>query len=770
MLVALLMLLGQVDAGAPASARPWALDGVVVGELGEAVEGATISLGGQLTRSDKGGHFRLEFAQLPEGDGWVVVEREGYALKGFPETYTPGVTTSVRYSLVKARGFETRVAGSRVLPAVPDADHTPQVSHSSLTRADLDRTPGALEDISRVVQQLPGVAADPDLLANFFVRGGGPEETIFYIDGVPLSNPYHLGGFASIFNPMMIEGADFYAGGAPARYEPALSGVLEVKYATGETKRPRLWADLSVETAKVRVDLPLDIEGLSVTASFRRSYFEAYFAVLEAFKVFGSNVVAPDITEGLVRVAYTHGAHQTLLTWVHSSDGFDFVVKPGEQVLVNFVGNLKLLNSGDILSLKHRVALGGDSEFSAQVAYTTDASHFGVDSAQRFGNDTSQRQVLARADLTLAHSSAHRSYFGVQYSQRTLGLVGQVTDSRAVAPWARQPIVDAGRPNLDVSPSLTRDLVAVAAEQTFRPTQTFSVEGGGRFQYELDHAQFSGSARLAAALTLPWLTVLKLSGGVVWQPTQSLLALDPTYGNPKLAPERALQLICGLEQPLPFEALLRLEGWGKWQSSLVVNPDSTAAVGERLASGQPVYTNGGSGTAWGADGMLVGRTQHFSYQLGLGLVFAHRTNPLAMGVQTYAVQYEQRFTASGGLSWSPDSRWVFTARANFRTGRPYTPVVGFVADEADQKWLPTFGDTSSATYPFFFELNLRGERRFQVGPVQGAVFAELLNVTNTMNVYSYLYGSGDFANGVTPTRGSFNHLPIRPFFGVRVEY
>jgi hypothetical protein len=58
-----------------------------------------------------------------------------------------------------------------------------------------------MEDMSRAVQQLPGVAADPDLLANFFVRGGGPEETIFYLDGIPLSNPYHLGGFASIFNP-----------------------------------------------------------------------------------------------------------------------------------------------------------------------------------------------------------------------------------------------------------------------------------------------------------------------------------------------------------------------------------------------------------------------------------------------------------------------------------------------------------------------------------------------------------------------------------------
>jgi hypothetical protein len=114
--------------------------------------------------------------------------------------------------------------------------------------------------------------------------------------------------------------------------------------------------------------------------------------------------------------------------------------------------------------------------------------------------------------------------------------------------------------------------------------------------------------------------------------------------------------------------------------------------------------------------------------------------------------------------------WIFTARANFRTGRPYTPVEGFVADDVKERWLPTFGQTDSQTYPFFFEANLRGERRFTVGPLSCAVYLELLNVSNTMNVFSYIYGSGDYANGVQPTRGRFNHLPIRPFLGIRAEY
>jgi hypothetical protein len=81
-----------------------------------------------------------------------------------------------------------------------------------------------------------------------------------------------------------------------------------------------------------------------------------------------------------------------------------------------------------------------------------------------------------------------------------------------------------------------------------------------------------------------------------------------------------------------------------------------------------------------------------------------------------------------------------------------------------------FGRTSGERYPFFFELSLRGERRFEVGPLSCAFYAEVLNVTNTMNVFSWVYGEGDVTGGVMPNRGRFTHLPIRPFLGVRAEY
>ena len=426
---------------------PWTLEGEVVGsDLGEAIPGATVSLGGQSAVTDERGHFALTFEAIPQGDAWVTVDKEGYALKGFPEVFRSGQRTTVRYGLVRSRGFETRVEGSRLLPSVPDADSTPQVSRFSITRADIDRNPGAMEDISRVVQQLPGVAADPDLLANFFVRGGGPDETIVFIDGVPLSNPYHLGGFASIINPLLIDSADFFAGAAPARYEPALSGVLDVRYTRGDVKKVKVIADVSMLTAKVRADIPLGIEGLSAVVSFRRSYFEGYFAILKAFKLFGQNVVAPDITEAFVRVAYRRGKHLTMLTFTHASDGFNFVVKPGEEVLINFAGDLKLANNAQIVSLRHEVDLPGDSELSFTAAYLRDQSAFDVQGTISLATQSLRHDVVLRGDLKWVFSKQNRSSVGVQYAWRQIKLTGTVADSRGVPPWAREPIVNAFRP------------------------------------------------------------------------------------------------------------------------------------------------------------------------------------------------------------------------------------------------------------------------------------------------------------------------------------
>ncbi len=749
---------------------PAVIEGVVVGELGEPLAQAGVTAGEVSVLTDAQGRFRLEVAPPEDGRLWVMVAKGEYAEHPFAETLKPGEAVTRRYPLSKPKVYETRVTANRLLPDLPEVDKTPQVSRFQITRADIDRTPGALEDISRVVQDLPGVVADPDLMATFFVRGGGPEEVIYYLDGVPLSSPFHLGGFATVFNPMLISAAEFYAGGTPARYEPSLSGVLEVKYLSGETNRLKVQVDVSAHTAKALVNAPTGIDGLSFLVSARRSYFEGYFAVLKAIGVVGQNYVAPEIAEYLARVNYKRGAHQLTATFLHAQDGLNFLIKPGEQILFNFAGGLSLSNVVQVAMLQHRMALGGDSELTLTAAFTRDQNHTSVSGETLFARDAERREGIGKADLLLAFSERNRLRLGGQYSHRFFQFAGQVPDVRAVAPWSSTPFVDTGVANVDIAPAGLRDIFAAYAEHTWRPVDAFTLEGGMRVQADFGSAQATYALRAAASYAFPTATVAKLSFGAATQFQPNPVLLDPTYGNPGLQPERSIQLVAGIEQGLPFEALLRVEAFAKWLDHLTVNPDTPEGVQALLDAGQPAFQSTGKGFARGVDVLLLGRRRKWSYGVSFGLVFSDRTNPLAAGASTYPAPWDQRLTVAGHVSFTPTDTWILSARASAHTGRPVTPVVDFARDEARQRYVPVFGETNSARYGGYYDLSVRVEKRFTLGPLAMAWYVEALNVTNAKNIFATVYSDGDFAAGTLPEEGSFNHLPIRPFLGIRGEY
>ncbi len=497
--------------------------------------------------------------------------------------------------------------------------------------------------------------------------------------------------------------------------------------------------------------------------------------------------MAPDITELNARVNFRRGNHETTLTLLHASDGLDFKIAPGEVSLVNFAGGLKLSNSVELVSLQHRVHLSGDSEVRLLAAYTHDKNDISVTSQRVFANNAKHDDVVVRADATWVQTAEHRTQVGVEYAYRALALTGQVSDVRDVAPWSQLPFVDTHADYLDIAPQLKRDLLAGYLEHVWRPKDWFSVQAGGRGQLDVRDSQWVGSANLAAAATLPTQTVVKVSAGFATVQSLVPIYLDPSVGNPALKPERVVSGVLGFEQPLPFEALLKVEAWGKLLDQLVVNPDTAGGVADLQAKGEPVFQSVGSGYARGIDLLFLGRTRHFSYGLATGVLESRRYNPLAAGAngRWYPSPWDQRFTLSAHGSWSPNSKWLVTARFDFRTGRPYTPVIGWAGDTANGFWLPEFGATNGARYPAFYELSLRGERRFRLGPLQMAAYLEVLNVTNSQNVFAYIYGNdcdkslmlsgpqceaANVASGKQPTQTEFNHLPIRPFLGVRAEY
>lgn len=79
------------------------------------------------------------------------------------------------------------------------------------------RTPGALDNIFRALQTLPGVVATQEAVGFMSVRGGSPDQNLTLLDGVEVHDPYRLYGLASAFNPDTIKRFDLATGGFSAR-------------------------------------------------------------------------------------------------------------------------------------------------------------------------------------------------------------------------------------------------------------------------------------------------------------------------------------------------------------------------------------------------------------------------------------------------------------------------------------------------------------------------------------------------------------------------
>ena len=59
-------------------------------------------------------------------------------------------------------------------------------------------------DVLKALQSLPGVQSGMDGTAGIIVRGGGPDENLFLLDGIPIYNVSHMLGLFSAFSPEAI--------------------------------------------------------------------------------------------------------------------------------------------------------------------------------------------------------------------------------------------------------------------------------------------------------------------------------------------------------------------------------------------------------------------------------------------------------------------------------------------------------------------------------------------------------------------------------------
>ena len=262
---------------------------------------------------------RAVFADVPAGTHSLLVEAAGFV----PIYKTDVVVTHGRRTDVAAR-----------LPALRETvDVTAQgftnpkeVVSSSYTMGyeEIRRAPGALGDVNRLIQTMPGAAARDDARNDIIARGGSPTENLTLVDGFEVPSLNHFagqgasGGPINMLNTELIQDARFLAGGFPALYGNRLSSVLDVGLREGSREGFELSAELGVGGAGALLEGPLGNGSWFLSA--RKSFLEL---IVESFDV--PTVPSFSNMQGKV-VQDLGGGHRLSLVSVGGTDHLDYDV------------------------------------------------------------------------------------------------------------------------------------------------------------------------------------------------------------------------------------------------------------------------------------------------------------------------------------------------------------------------------------------------------------------------------------------------------------
>lgn len=131
-------------------------------------------------------------------------------------------------------------------------------------------------DVVKALQLMPGVQSGSEGSSGLYVRGGGPDQNLILLDGVPLYYVSHLGGFFSVFNADALSSVQLYKGGFPARYGGRLSSIMDVRMKEGNLNKYEGEGSIGIISSKLSVQGPIAKGKSSFIISGRRTYVDIF--------------------------------------------------------------------------------------------------------------------------------------------------------------------------------------------------------------------------------------------------------------------------------------------------------------------------------------------------------------------------------------------------------------------------------------------------------------------------------------------------------------
>lgn len=264
--IALILFLSFTVYGAKYSISGYVQDA----SSGEKLIGASVydEISGLGTSTNEYGYFTLT---LNEATVVLVVSYVGYTIYKDSLQLTENLEKVIK--LNQSAQLEEVIVTSNSPKSIVENS---QMSMISIPVKEIKSIPMFMgeADIIKTIQLMPGVQSGTEGTSGIYVRGGGPDQNLFLLDGVPIYNASHLFGFFSVFNPDAISYLTLIKGGFPAHYGGRLSSVVDIRLKEGNMKEIKGSGSVGLLASKLMLEGPVIKDKMSFVVSARRTYFD----------------------------------------------------------------------------------------------------------------------------------------------------------------------------------------------------------------------------------------------------------------------------------------------------------------------------------------------------------------------------------------------------------------------------------------------------------------------------------------------------------------
>lgn len=716
---------GEVSAGAARVSSVGSIEGTVTNKythkplFAADVVVVGTELGGITDR-----HGRFAISGVQAGSYRVSVSMMGYEVAVVDDVEVQGgsaVTTSFELCpRVLDIGLNVLVEASHF-----HKDSERPTSFRTLTPQEIRYSPGATEDVFRVLQAMPGVSPADMTNSNLVVRGGDPNENRTLFENIEIPRALHFGrpggtlGGISIVSPSLLERVDFLTGGFPVRYGDKVSSVFEMKLRDGSSTSYSTDLNFNLGGFSLVTDGPLPGGG-TMLLSARRGVFDLLTSTMGV-------PALPSYWDAVGKVTYNFGSsHRLSLVGFYFPDDLQIAADPeGETRYGNWPGlDLDRSDHGRAVGLNWRYFLG-------ERGYVlTTASHVSNSWTTTRGTDEEPELIgdaIREEEFRLKSEMNHRvsdrvnvrlGVFAAQiHSEQNTWSVSDTVATGGVIPGYR----------VSYNPDPTYK-AGFYLQSTLKPFDRISLTSGLRYDYYDFTGESKLSPRLGLALSLTDRTTLNAAYGHYYQtaaPWQ--VALHPS--NTALLSSRSIHYVAGLEHLLSSNTQVSVEAYHKELSDVFVHDYSTR-----------ITTNEGSGYARGVE-FCVQRKMSRGLVGSLAYTYSVSVRKDGELLSDYRSEFDRPHNLTVVGSFAPSDRWRVGAKFLYASGNPHTPVVG--SEQVDGAWHVVRGAKNSARYPDYHMLDVRIDRTFQFASWKFLAYLDLWNVYGRQNVTLYTYDVAD---------------------------